>query len=97
MPASAPKDFPKIIKSGIDEEGQNVKSPQATAQDGIATFLYRAGRLDILERLLDVKKYKNFDLRIKGGEGSAFQDIYLKRNGYDVEVWYNAKPLPYKS
>jgi hypothetical protein len=85
LPASSPEDYPKIIKSGIDEEGQHPKSPAITGPCGIATLLHRIGRLQLLERLLDVEGTKEFDLRVRTGE-EYLLDVYVQRRGNNVEV-----------
>ncbi|KAK0217876.1 hypothetical protein IW262DRAFT_1463194 [Armillaria fumosa] len=50
LPASSPEDYPKIIKSGIDEEEQHPLSPEITGPSGIATLLYRLDHPELLER-----------------------------------------------
>ncbi|KAF9046022.1 hypothetical protein BDZ89DRAFT_979399 [Hymenopellis radicata] len=87
LPASTPEDYPKIIKSGIDEEGQHHKSPSITGPCGIATLFHRAGRLDLLERLLDPKGTKDFDLLVDTGH-EYLQNVYLHRKGYDIEMGF---------
>ncbi|KAJ3481068.1 hypothetical protein NLJ89_g12239 [Agrocybe chaxingu] len=85
LSASSPEYYPKIIKSGIDEEGQHPKSPKITGPDGIATLLHRVGRLQLLERLFDVTGTNEYNLRVRTGE-RYLQDLYVKRRGVDVEV-----------
>ncbi|KIM35352.1 hypothetical protein M413DRAFT_449809 [Hebeloma cylindrosporum] len=87
LPASSPEDYPKIIKSGIDEEGQHPKSPKITGPSGIATFLYRTGRPQLLERLLDVAGTEEYNLRIRTGE-KYLSDIYVTRRGLEVEMGF---------
>ncbi|KAE9395061.1 hypothetical protein BT96DRAFT_885944 [Gymnopus androsaceus JB14] len=87
LPASLGEDYPKVIKSGIDEEGQHHKSPEITGPCGIALLFYRAGRMNILEKLLDVKKVQQFDLRARSGR-SAFLDVYLHRRGSNLEMGF---------
>jgi len=85
LPASSPEDYPKIIKSGIDEEGQHHKSPNITGPSGIATLLHRIGRQQLLERLLDTTGTEEYNLRVITGE-NYLKDIYVKRQGVHVEV-----------
>ena len=85
LPASSPEDYPKIIKSGIDEEGQHPKSPKITGPCGIATLLHRIGRPQLLDRLLDVEGTAEYDLRVRTGE-KYIQDVYVQRRGKHVEV-----------
>ena len=85
LPASSPEDYPKIIKSGIDEEGQHPKSPKITGPSGIATLLYRTGRPQLLERLLDVAGTEEYNLRVRTGE-KYLSDLYVTRRGPEVEV-----------
>jgi len=87
LPASSPEDYPKIIKSGIDEEGQHPKSPAITGPCGIATLLHRVGRPQLLERLLDIDGTKEFDLRTITGS-TFFQDVYVQRRGNKVEIGF---------
>ncbi|KAF9490419.1 hypothetical protein BDN71DRAFT_1454278 [Pleurotus eryngii] len=87
LPASAPNDYPKVIKSGVDEEGQHRKSPPIEAQCGLATLLYRMDRMDILEKMLDTKAVEAFDMRIHTGL-RYLQDIYVRRRGCDVETGF---------
>lgn len=84
LPASAPSDYPKVIKSGVDEEGQHPKSPTIEAQCGLATLLYRMNRMDILEKLLDAKAVEEFEMRMYTDE-KYLQEIYLRRTGYNIE------------
>ncbi|KAK7038768.1 hypothetical protein VNI00_010653 [Paramarasmius palmivorus] len=88
LPASAPEDFPKVIKSGIDEEGQHYKSPAITGPDGIATLLHRIGYQKALERLLDTEGTENFDLRVRNGEDAWLKDVYVQRRGTNVEIGF---------
>ncbi|ESK87450.1 mynd domain [Moniliophthora roreri MCA 2997] len=76
LPASAPEGFPKIIKSGIDEEGQHPKSPAITGPDGIATLLYHIGYPEALKRLLDTQGTEEFNLRVYC-RSRVFQDVYI--------------------
>ena len=92
LPASSPEDYPKVIKSGIDEEGQHHKSPNITGPNGIATLLHRIGRPQLLERLFDVNGTKEYDLRVRTGQ-KYLSDLYVKRRGVDVEVC-EASPTP---
>jgi hypothetical protein len=85
LPASSPEDYPKIIKSGIDEEGQHHKSPHITGPSGIATLLYKLGKPELLERLFDTEGTEEYDLRVFT-QVRYFSDIYVKRRGLDVEV-----------
>ncbi len=85
LPASSPEDYPKIIKSGIDEEGQHHLSPEIAGPSGIATLLYRLGRPELLERLLDVEGTHDFDFSMHI-ESKYFQDSYVRRRGRRVEV-----------
>ncbi|KIM45723.1 hypothetical protein M413DRAFT_442345 [Hebeloma cylindrosporum] len=87
LPASSPEDYPKIIKSGIDEEGQHDKSPNITGPDGIATLLHRVGRPQLLERLLDVGGTQEYDLRVRTGE-KYLSDVYVTRRGARVEIGF---------
>ncbi|KAJ8517275.1 hypothetical protein ONZ45_g5510 [Pleurotus djamor] len=87
LPATAPDGYPKIIKSGIDEESQHKKSPLITPQSGLSTLLYKMDRLDILEKLLDVKNSQDFYMKIVPPD-SIFQDIYVRRKGVNAEVGF---------
>ncbi|KAE9391641.1 hypothetical protein BT96DRAFT_1001115 [Gymnopus androsaceus JB14] len=88
-PASLGEDYPKVIKSGIDGESQHHESPKITGPCGIALLFYRAGRMDILEKLLDVKNVQQFDLRARSGV-LFYLDVYLHRRGYNVEMGYQS-------
>jgi len=88
LPASAPDDYPKIIKSGIDEEGQHPDSPPVTGASGIATLIHRIGRPQLLERLFDVQGTEEFDLRVRTDD-EFFDDVYVRRRGREVEVCGN--------
>jgi len=85
LPASSPEDYPKIIKSGIDEEGQHHKSPKITGPSGIATLLHKIGRPQLLERLFDTEGTEEYDLRVFMN-WKSFSDIYVQRRGRNVEV-----------
>ena len=85
LPASSPEDYPKIIKSGIDEEGQHHKSPHITGPSGIATLLHNIGRPELLERLFDTEGTEEYSLRVFT-QVKYFSDIYVERHGLDVEV-----------
>lgn len=85
LPASSPEDYPKIIKSGIHEDGQHYKSPPITGPCGIATLLHKIGRQQLLERLFDTTGTKEFNLRVFM-EAECFLDTYIKRCGLNVEV-----------
>ncbi len=85
LPSSSPEDYPKIIKSGIDEEGQHHKSPSITGPSGIATLLHNIGRQQLLERLFDTAGTEEYNLRVFMPL-EFFSDIYVKRRGLDVEV-----------
>uniref|UniRef100_A0A0W0FXQ0 Uncharacterized protein n=1 Tax=Moniliophthora roreri TaxID=221103 RepID=A0A0W0FXQ0_MONRR len=87
LPASAPEGFPKVIKSGINEEGQHPKSPPITGPDGIATLLYRVGYPEALEKLLDTENTKQFDLRVHTGI-KWLQDVYVQRRGNHIEIGF---------
>ncbi|KAF4584652.1 hypothetical protein EYR40_004638 [Pleurotus pulmonarius] len=87
LPASAPDDYPKVIKSGVDEEGQHPKSPPIEAQCGLATLLYRMDRMDILEKMLDTKAVEEFEMCVYTEEKSL-QDIYVRRIGCNVEAGF---------
>ncbi|KAJ8457127.1 hypothetical protein ONZ45_g18439 [Pleurotus djamor] len=87
LPAAAPDSYPKIIKSGIDEEGQHMKSPRITPQCGLATLLYRMDRLDILEKLLDVQNTQDFYMKIVPPSW-IFQEIYVRRENAHLEVGF---------
>ncbi|KIM35508.1 hypothetical protein M413DRAFT_14514 [Hebeloma cylindrosporum] len=73
-------DYPKVIKSGIDEEGQHPKSPNVTGPNGIATLLHRISGPELLERLLDVSMANEYNLRVRTGE-EFLSDLYVKRRG----------------
>ena len=88
LPASAPNEYPKVIKSGVDEEGQHPKSPPIEAQSGLATLLYRMDRMDILEKMLDTKAVEEFEMCVYTEE-KYLQDIYVRRIGCNVEVQLN--------
>ncbi|ESK87460.1 hypothetical protein Moror_11608 [Moniliophthora roreri MCA 2997] len=88
LPATAPEDYPKIIKSGISEDGQHPKSPSITGPDGIVTLLYRIGKPEIIDRLLDFEKTKEFTLRVHTDEKDWYKDVYVKRNRADVEIGF---------
>ncbi|KAF7437461.1 hypothetical protein PC9H_004301 [Pleurotus ostreatus] len=93
LPASAPNNYPKVIKSGVDEEGQHPESPPIEAQCGLATLLYRMDRMDILEKMLDTKAVQDFDMRVHTGS-SLIQDIYtgfIGPNG--EEAWHGVRFL----
>lgn len=87
LPASSPEDYPKVIKSGIDDEGQHPKSPNITGPNGIATLLHRVGRPQLLERLLDVAGTKEYNLRVRTGE-DLLSDLYVTRRRLDVEIGF---------
>ncbi|KAJ8517840.1 hypothetical protein ONZ45_g5032 [Pleurotus djamor] len=87
LPAAAPDSYPKIIKSGIDEEGQHMKSPRITPQCGLATLLYRMDRMDILEKLLDIQNTQDFYMKIVPPSW-IFQEIYVRRENADLEVGF---------
>ena len=85
LPASSPEDYPKIIKSGIDEYHQHHMSPNITGPSGITTLLHNIGRQQLLEHLLDTTGTEEFDLRIFM-DADCYLDLYVKRRGLDVEV-----------
>jgi hypothetical protein len=85
LPASSPEDYPKIIKSGIDEEHQHHMSPNITGPSGIATLLHTMGIRHLLERLFDTTSTEEFDLRIFM-DVDYILDLYVKRRRLDVEV-----------
>ncbi|PPQ79279.1 hypothetical protein CVT25_002718, partial [Psilocybe cyanescens] len=87
LPSSTPEDCPKVIKSGIDDEGQHPKSPNVTGPSGISTLLHRIGRKQLLERLLDVSGTEEFDLRVYT-DNSFHYDLYVKRRGRDIEIGF---------
>ncbi|EEB90229.1 hypothetical protein MPER_11588, partial [Moniliophthora perniciosa FA553] len=87
LPASAPEDFPKIIKSGIDEEGQHSKSPAITGPDGIATLLYHIGYPEALKRLIDTQGTKKFNLTVYC-QSPYYQDVYVQRHGTLIEIGF---------
>ncbi|KAK0238941.1 hypothetical protein EDD85DRAFT_828515 [Armillaria nabsnona] len=87
LPASSPEDYPKIIKSGIDEEGQHHLSPAITGPSGIATLLYRLGRPELLERLFDVEGTHDFDFSMHINS-KYIQDSYVRRRGRRVEIGF---------
>ncbi|KAG6810772.1 hypothetical protein H0H92_010400 [Tricholoma furcatifolium] len=87
LPSSAPEDYPKVIKSGIDEEGQHYKSPKITGPDGIATLFHRIGRPQLLERLLDDTGTQAFHFRLRTGE-EWLQDLYVMREGRNAEIGF---------
>ncbi|KIM45732.1 hypothetical protein M413DRAFT_24864 [Hebeloma cylindrosporum] len=91
LPVSSPEDYPKIIKSGIDEECQHDKSPNITGPDGIATLLHRVGRPQLLERLLDVAGTQEYDPRVCTGE-KYLSDVYVTRRGLRVEIGFINMP-----
>jgi hypothetical protein len=59
------------------------KSPHVSAPDGVATLLYKMGKVDWLERFLDVTGTKNFELTMAT---DPWGDLYIKREGRSVEV-----------
>jgi hypothetical protein len=59
------------------------KSPHVSAPDGAATLMYKMGKEDWLKRFLDVEGTNSFELQMRQ---EPWQDIYIKRNGHDVEV-----------
>ena len=81
----SPEDYPKIIKSGIDEEGQHHKSPNITGPSGIATLLHRIGRQQLLERLFDTTGTEEYNLCVLTGK-DYWKDLYVIRQGVNVEV-----------
>lgn len=87
LPASAPEDYPKVIKSGIDEESQHRKSPAITGPCGIATLLHRIGRPELLERLLDDAGTPEYYLRVYSDQ-NYINDVYVIRRGYNVEIGF---------
>ncbi|KZW03679.1 hypothetical protein EXIGLDRAFT_696024 [Exidia glandulosa HHB12029] len=84
LPASAPEDFPKIIHSGIDEEGQDKKSPAITGPDGAVTLLHQLGRPELIERFLDIEGTMAFMLTTHASGG--FHNAYIKRMGAYLEI-----------
>ncbi|KAK0501356.1 hypothetical protein EDD18DRAFT_1278824 [Armillaria luteobubalina] len=87
IPASSPEDYPKIIKSGIEDTGQHPLSPAITGPSGIATVLYRIGRPELLERLLDVEGTHSFDFSMHF-DSEIFLDSYVHRRGRMVEIGF---------
>ncbi|KAF7966530.1 hypothetical protein HWV62_38050 [Athelia sp. TMB] len=88
LPANAGRDYPKIVKHGIDDDGpMHPKSPHASGPDGAATLLYKMGRENWLQRLLDVKGTETFSLEV-GSPDSCFQQLYVKRVGSNVELGF---------
>lgn len=87
LPASSPKDYPKVIKSGIRDEGQVRNSPAITGPCGIATLLHRIGRPQLLERLLDVDGTATFSFRVHTGR-EWLNDIYVTRQRRNVEIGF---------
>ncbi|KAJ8495710.1 hypothetical protein ONZ45_g12733 [Pleurotus djamor] len=87
LPASAPNDYPKIVKSGVDPERQHAQSPPITPQCAWATLFHKIERLDLLEKLLDVDHVDHFYLKIVSHYRS-FLSIYVKRKGRNVEVGF---------
>lgn len=85
LPASSPEDYPKIIKSGVDEEHQHHNSPNVTGPSGIATLLHKIGIQQLLERFFDTTGTEKFDLRISMN-ADLYLDLYVKRCGLNVEV-----------
>lgn len=75
----------KVIRSGIDEEGQHRKSPPITAKDGIMMLLYRLGYPEFIKRFLDVDGTRDFELSL-GFKEDYFKDSYVRRHGRLVEV-----------
>ena len=61
------------------------RSPKITGPCGIATLLHYIGRPQLLERLLDVHRTEQYDLRIHP-DYDCFQDLYVKRRGNNVKV-----------
>ncbi|KAF4618872.1 hypothetical protein D9613_009655 [Agrocybe pediades] len=87
FPASAPDDYPKIIKSGIDEEGQHPDSPPVTGTSGIATLIHHLGRPQLFEPLFDFNKAEEFDLLVRTDD-EFFDDVYVRRRGREVEIGF---------
>lgn len=83
-PANAPRDVPKIIKSGISDDGpKHPKCPQVSAADGAATLLHKMGRDDWLEKLLDWKGCDEFGLSMTH---ETLLQVYIERHETYVEV-----------
>jgi hypothetical protein len=66
------------------------KSPGVSGPDGAATLMYKMGKEDWLKRFLDVEGTHSFELQMKH---QPWQDLYIKRQGRDVEVLYLAHSL----
>ncbi|VDB82936.1 unnamed protein product [Peniophora sp. CBMAI 1063] len=94
MPASSPSDYPKVIRAGIDEEGQHRKSPLITAKDGIMMVLHRLGYPELVKRLLDVDGTRDFELSI-GFKEDYWKDSYIRRHGRLVETGLLTKDNPF--
>jgi hypothetical protein len=72
------------LLTGINDDGpMHPKSPHVSAPDGVATLMYKMGKEDWLKRFLDVKGTNSFELQMRQ---EPWQDIYIKRNGHDVEA-----------
>jgi hypothetical protein len=71
--------------AGINDDGpMHPKSPHVSAPDGAVTLMYKMGREKWLERFLDVNGTRSFKLVMK--RKKPWQDLYVQRDGYSVEV-----------
>ncbi|KAF8916755.1 hypothetical protein CPB85DRAFT_1287820 [Mucidula mucida] len=96
LPASTPEDYPKIIKSGIDEEGQHHKSPRGpsgtpTDPQGTKDFdlLVDTGREHLLNVYLHRKGY-NIEMGFvtAGKEAQhGVRYIMVEDDKYHVRKW----------
>ncbi|KZV71664.1 hypothetical protein PENSPDRAFT_650526 [Peniophora sp. CONT] len=94
LPTSSPPAYPKVIRSGIDEEGQHRKSPPIVAKDGIMMLLHRLGYPELIKRLLDVDGTRDFELSLDFKD-STLMNSYVRRHGRLVEMGLRTEADPF--